>query len=165
MPTEITAGIMFGPIRTDSNHGRPSGLPGGRLFTPSHVLVLMEGSRATWIVQRCPNLQRPMPTERIQPASPRHLLASAVLGYTALVTPEALEDSGPLRAMTSLDTRYRTVEVDKVDDDLADAIYDRCREHVYGVVTWLPGSTITRDELRLAAGAGMQIAVAGGPVA
>ena len=87
MPSDVTATIMMGPIAANSSHGRPIHGPAGKVFCPSHVLTLMEGFRATWIVQRCPELGRPIPTRRIQPASPEHLLAAALLGYAALCTP------------------------------------------------------------------------------
>lgn len=147
MSAQITAGVMIGPLNRESTHGTPSGLPGGRLFAPSHVLVLMENSRATWIMQRCPELRRPSPTQRIQPASPAHLLAAAVLGYTTLVA----DASAP-----------EWLAVEKIDDALARDIYARCSKQVYGVVTWLPGSTITESELEMAAAAGFEIARAGG---
>ena len=147
MSAEITASIMIGPIGPDSTHGRSAGLPGRRLFAPSHVLVLMENSRATWIMQRCPELRRPSPTQRIQPSSPAHLLAAAVLGYTTLVA----DTSAP-----------EALAVETIDDDRARDVFARCSEQVYGVVTRLPGSTITEGELEMAAAAGFEIARAGG---
>ena len=151
MPSEITASILVGPVRPESTHGQPAGLPGLRFFAPQHVLVLMENTRATWIMQRCPNLQRPERHQAIRPAAPRHLLAAAVLGYTALVAPEAIGSSPRLAAITELDAARRSVEVGKIDDDLAQRIYAVCGEHVFAAVTRLPGSTITERELRLAA--------------
>lgn len=163
MSAEVTASILIGPIRSDSTHGKPAGLPEDRrLFAPSHVMVLMENSRATWIVQRCPELQGATPAQRIQPASPVHLLAAALLGYTALVRPEAIEAVDRLRALTEHDPERRTLTVAPIDDDIATHIYDYCTDHVYAAVTRLPESTIRENELRMAAAAGMQIATPGG---
>lgn len=117
----------------------------------------MENSRATWVVQRCPNLRRPEPCRIIQPASPRHLLAASVLGYTAQVNPGAVDADERLRAATVRDEGSRRLEVGLIDDDLAEHIYRYCGDYVYGAVTVLPGSTISDDELRTAAAAGMQI--------
>lgn len=162
MSAEITAGIMIGPLNRDSTHGTPSGLPGGRLFAPSHVLVLMENSRATWVVQRCPELQGATESQRIRPSSPAHLLAAAMLGYTALVKPEAIEASERLRTLITREPEHRSLSIAPIDDDIAAHIYDYCSMHVYGVVTRLPQSTIQLGELQMAAAAGMQIATPGG---
>ena len=162
MSAEVTASILIGPIRKGSTHGTPSGLPGGRLFAPSHVLVLMENSRATWLVQRCPELQGATPAQRIRPSSPAHLLAAAMLGYTALVQPDALDAAWRLRALITRDPEDRSLSIAPIDDDTAAHIYDYCSTHVYGVVTRLPQSTIQTDELRMAAATGMQIATPGG---
>lgn len=162
MSAEVTASILIGPIEPNSTHGKPTGQPGDRrLFAPSHVLVLMENSRATWIAQRCPELQGATPAQRIQPASPSHLLAAALLGYTALIKPDALAGSERLRALTAPEPR-KTLNVEPIDEDLAHHIYDYCTEHVYAAVTKLPGSTIKDDELRLASGAGLLVAIPGG---
>lgn len=159
MSAEVTASILIGPIEPNSTHGQQTGQPGRRLLAPSHVLVLMENSRATWIMQRCPDLGGPAPSRRIQPWSPAHLLAAAVLGYTALVKPGIVDASEQLRALTERQPRSRTLSVAELDDDLARHIYDYCSEHVYGVLTWLPGSTIQEHELQMAEAAGMQIAI------
>ena len=161
MPTEVTAAIMIGPIAAQSNHGRPIDGPAGKLFCPSHVLTLMEGSRATWIVQRCPEWDRPSPARRIQPASPAHLLAAALLGYAALGTRGMLRGSQTLRdAVTEGNCRH-VVRVDRVDAELAAEVFAVCGAHMYGIATVLPSSTITDTELRAAAAAGIQIAVPG----
>lgn len=159
MSAEVTASILLGPIEPNSTHGQPGGLPGRRLFAPRHVLTLMENSRATWIMQRCPELREPAPTRHIQPSSPVHLLAAAVLGYTALVKPRIVEACEQLRALTARQSGSRTLAVERIDDDLARAVYEHCGEHVYGVVTWLPGSAIGEAELQMAQDAGLQIAV------
>lgn len=160
MPAEITASILIGPITPNTKHGTAPG-SGRRIFASNHVLVLMENSRATWIAQRCPNLARPEPSRRIRPSSPRHLLAAAVLGYTALEKPTAVAASGRLRGLTAPDgDGGLTVEL--LDDDLAADVYECCKEHVYAAITRLPGSTITEDELRMAAEAGLLIAAPGG---
>lgn len=162
MSAEVTASILIGPIRKESTHGTPSGLPGGRLFAPSHVLVLMENSRATWIVQRCPELRDAAPSRRIRPASPAHLLAAAMLGYTALVKHDVIDASERLRALITREPEDRSLRIAPIDDDTAAHIYDYCSNHVYGVVTRLPESTINTNELQMAAAAGMQIATPGG---
>ena len=160
MPTEVTAAIMIGPIAAQSNHGRPIDGPAGKLFCPSHVLTLMEGSRATWIVQRCPEWDRRSTAWRIQPASPEHLLAAALLGYAALSVPGMLRGSQKLRDAVA-GTFGPVVRVDRVDAGLAHEVFAACGAHMYGIATVLPGSTITDEELRAAAAAGMQIAVPG----
>lgn len=161
MPTEVTAAIMIGPITAQSNHGRPGHGPAGKLFCPSHVLTLMEGSRATWIVQRCPEWDRPSTARRIQPASPEHLLAAALLGYAALNVPGMLSGSPTLRdALTEGHCRH-VVRVDRVDAELAAEVFAVCGAHLCGIATVLPGSTITDTELRAVAAAGLQIAVPG----
>jgi hypothetical protein len=161
MPTEVTATIMIGPIADDSHHGQPTGHPSERLFCPSHVLTLMEGSRAVWIVQRCPEWRRPSPARRIQPASPDHLLAAAVLGYAALCVPTMLSRSPKLRDAVAAGSCRHRVLLDRIDAGLAHEVFAECGRHIYGIATVLPGSTITDDELRAAAAAGIQIAVPG----
>ena len=162
MSAEVTASILIGPIEPDSSHGKPAGQPEDRrLFAPSHVLVLMENSRATWIVQRCPELQGTTQAQRIQSASPSHLLAAALLGYTALAAPDTLAASERLRAL-AVPVQGGTIDVEPIDDDLARHIYGYCAKHVHAVVTTLPGSTINDDELRLASSAGLLVAIPGG---
>jgi hypothetical protein len=161
MPSEVTATIMIGPIADDSRHGRPTHGPAGTLFCPSHVLTLMEGSRATWIVQRCPEWCRPSPARRIQPASPEHLLAAAVLGYAALSVPEMLRGSQKLRDAVAAGDCGHVVRLERVDARLAAEVFTQSGRHMYGIATVLPGSTITGAELRAAAAAGIQIAVPG----
>lgn len=154
MSTEVTAAMMIGPTVRNSTHGQPWG--DRRFFAPSHVLMLMEGHRAVWTVQEFPNLRRPAPTRVIRPASPQHLLAAAVLGYTALVRLEVVEASRLLRDAVAPEARgVRTLPI---DDGLASDVFDYCSEHVYGLVTVLPESTVHRDELRMAAARGMQVA-------
>ena len=161
MATEITASILIGPVDRESTHGQPTGTPGRRLFASSHVLVLMENSRATWIMQHCPELGGTKASRRIQPASPQHLLAAAVLGYTALAKPEALQSADRLAALVAAEPRGTTLDVGLIDDELARRIYDHCSEHLYAVVTSLPGTTIDDGELRMASGAGFLVAVPG----
>ena len=162
MPTEVTAAIMIGPITAQSNHGRPGHGPAGKLFCPSHVLTLMEGSRATWIVQRCPEWDRRSAARRIQPASPENLLAAALLGYAALRTRGMLSGSPTLLdAVTEGNCRH-VLRVGRVDAALAAEVFAVCGAHMFGMATVLPGSTITDTELRAAAAAGIQIAVPGG---
>jgi hypothetical protein len=165
MPTEVTANVMIGPIRADSTHGRPSLRSAARLFAPSHVMVLMEGHRATWMVQRCPNLSGPATTLRIRPGSPDHLLAAAVLGYVALTMPRVIRESGELRSVVGLAKRHGDVRILPIDHDLACRVFTYCSEHIYGVVTTLLVSSIKEGELRIAADSGMQIATVAPAVA
>ena len=163
MPTEVTANIMIGAVSNSSHHGAPSSGATGKLFCPSHILVLMEGTRATWVVQRCPSVGRPThgpQTRRICPSSPDHLLAAAVLGYTAMTQPDAVSASAELRDAVIEDASTGDVRIVPLDRDLASQVFDTCSAYVYAMVTALPGSSINDDELRLAADAGMQIAVA-----
>lgn len=161
MPTEVTATIMIGPIADESHHGRPDGA-GGRLFCPRHVLTLMEGTRAAWILQCFPALRRPCPPRRILPSSPAHLLASAVLAYTAFAVPEVITASARLRdAVVHVpvpERRSRITRVMRLDDELAATVFAECGEHVYGLITVLPGSSITDDQLHPAADAGWLVA-------
>lgn len=157
MSTEVTAVMMIGPTVANSTHGQPWG--DRRFFAPSQVLTLMEGHRAVWTVQEFPSLRRLAPTRFIRPASPRHLLAAAVLGYTALVRPKVVDAYGRLRNTVALEPKTRGVRTLPIDDELADEVFDVCSRHVYGLVTVLPESTVHTDELRIAAARGMQIAV------
>lgn len=161
MPSEVTVSIMIGPITDHSNHGRPTHDPAGRLFCPSHMLTLLEGSRATWIVQRCPEWDRASRGRRIQPASPEHLLAAALLGYAALSVPGMLSGSQALRNAVAADQCRHVLGVGHVDAALAAEVFAVCGRHMYGIATVLPGSTITDKELRAAASAGLQIAMPG----
>jgi hypothetical protein len=161
MPTEVTATIMIGPITPNSNHGRQTDRPTGKLFCPSHVLTLMEGSRATWIMQRCPEWSRPRRAHRIQPASPEHLLAGALLGYAALCVPTMLSRSPKLRDAVAAGSCRHRVQLDPIDDGLAAEVFAESGRHIYGIATVLPDSTITYEELRAAASVGIQIAVPG----
>lgn len=157
MSTEVTAAVMIGPTVLNSTHGQPWG--DRRFFAPSHVLTLMEGHRAVWTVQEFPSLRKPAITRLIRPASPQHLLAAAVLGYTALVRPEAVAASDRLRDIAEVDTRARSVSTPLIDDDLAGHVFDFCSGYVYGLITVLPESTVDRDELRMFAARGMQVAL------
>jgi len=75
MPSEFTAGMVIGPLEATSYHGKPCGER--RLFCPSHTLMLLEGARATWMVQALPPVGRAKPQgARIRPSSPGPLLAS-----------------------------------------------------------------------------------------
>lgn len=161
MTTEITATISIGPIADGSNHGRPIHGPSRKLFCPSHVLVLMEGTRAAWIMQRCPELRRPTPTRRILPASPEHLFAAAILGYAALIVPRVLDGSDTLRNAVQPGSCRHVLRLPPIDDGLASAIFAECGEAMYGVVTVLPGSSISHAQLRAAAAMGMQVAMPG----
>jgi hypothetical protein len=165
MPTEVTASVMIGTIAANSYHGQPSSTPTGRLFCPSHELELKEGSRATWEMQRRPFMGRPAPAFRIQPSSPEYLLAAAVLGFVAFTQPEVVNASDRLRAVVAPIASSRELRVLPVDRDLASDIFAFCSDYAYGVVTVLPGSTITDDERRIAAASGVRVAVAGRAVA
>jgi hypothetical protein len=158
MATEVTATISIGPLADNSNHGRPIYGPTRKLFCPSHVLVLMEGARAAWIVQRCPELRRPTPTSRILPASPQHLLAAAILGYAALTTPRVIDGSDRLRLAVEPGSCGHVLRLKPIDDGLASEVFATCGEVLYGMVTVLPGSSISDAQLRAAAATGMQVA-------
>lgn len=151
---------MIGTVNPNSAHGQSSS-PAGKWFCPSHILVLMEGSRATWTMQRCPSLGRPTPASRIHPSSPEYLLAAAVLGYVALARPDVVNESDRLRNAVGLSPSNRGMCILPIDRDLAAHVLATCAEYVFGAVTSLPGSSITEDELRIAAASGMQVAVAG----
>jgi hypothetical protein len=166
MSTEVTASVMIGAIRPNSVHGQPSEDGAPRPFAPSHVMVLMEGHRATWILQRCPNLGRPSPTLRIRPSSPAYLLAAGLLGYVALTHPRVIRESDELRNLIEVDDRRGEVRVQPLDEDSACRIVQQLSEHAYGVVTVLPGSTITATEVNLAADRGsIQAAALAPPIA
>jgi hypothetical protein len=152
MPTEVTANVMIGPVRADSIHGQPSGAE--RLFAPSHVMVLMEGHRACWIVQRCPNLGRPSPTLRVRPSSPAFLLAAGVLGYVALTRPWVIAGSAEFGDLVEVDNRRGEVRIQPLDEDSARGIFHDLRRHAYGVATTLSGCTISATELGIAADSG-----------
>lgn len=163
MSTEVTAVMMIGPTVANSTHGQPWG--DRRFFAPSQVLTLMEGHRAVWTVQEFPSLRRLAPTRFIRPASPGYLLAAAVLGYTALVRPEVVASSDRLLNAVELDAGAKSISTPLIDDDFAGHVFDFCSQHVYGLVTVLPESTVHRDELRMAAARGMQVATTECPVA
>lgn len=160
MTTEVTASVMIGPIYPDSAHGKPAPTPAGKWFCPSHLMVLMEGDRATWVVQRCPSLGEPTSASRIHPHSPEQLLATAVLGYTALTVPSALNRPELLRTTIHQASSDGAVRIGPIDRELATEVFAACAEFVDGVVAVLPGSSITDDELRIAADCGFQVAVA-----
>jgi len=159
MTTEVTASLMIGPMVPDSAHGKPAPFPTGKWFCPSHLTVLMEGARATWIVQGCEWLGGSPSAFRILPRSPEYLLAAAVLGYTALTAPDALHRVDTLRNAIE-PSAGGTLRVGPIDRVLAAEVFSTCAELVDGVVTVLPGSSITDDELWIAAGCGMRVAVA-----
>ena len=154
MSTEVTASVMIGAIRPNSVHGQPSMDETPRPFAPSHAMVLMEGHRATWILQRCPNLGRPSPTLRIRPSSPAFLLAAGLLGYVALTQPRAIRESDGLRSLVEFDDRRGEVRIQPLDIDSARRIFRHLSQHAYGVATTLPGSTITATEVGIAADSG-----------
>ena len=154
MSTEVTASVMIGAIRPNSVHGQPSADGAPRPFAPSHAMVLMEGHRATWIVQRCPNLGRPSPTLRIRPSSPAFLLAAGVLGYVALTHPRVIREADELRDLVEVDDRRGEVRVQPLGKDSARRIFRLLSQHAYGVATTLPGSAITPTELGIAADSG-----------
>lgn len=153
MSTEVTATVMIGPVRAESTHGQPSN-GAERLFAPSHVMVLMEGDRAVWIVQRCPNLGRPSPTLRIRPSSPAFLLAAGLLGYVALTQPRVIRESEELRNLLEVNERRGEVRIEPLDKDSARRIFHHLSDHTYGVATTLPGSTIGPAELGIASDSG-----------
>jgi hypothetical protein len=154
MSTEVTASVMIGAIRPNFVHGQPSGDGAPRPFAPSHVMVLMKGHRATWIVQRCPNLGRPSPTLQIRPSSPAFPLAAGLLGYVALTQPRVIREFDDLRNLVEVDDRRGEVRVQPLDKDSARRIFGHLSQHAYGVATTLPGSTITSTELDIAADSG-----------
>ncbi len=163
MPTEVTATVFVGPLHVNSYHGEPA--EDRRLFCPSHMLVLMEGSRATWMVQACPLVGHAKPARaRIRPATPQRLLAAALLGYAALIRPEIIDGSARLRAAVELDPRLRDVRVLPLDEDLADHVFGVCAPEVYGLLTTLPGSSIYDRDLHKAAEYGWQIAMPAKPL-
>lgn len=154
MSTEVTASVMIGAIRPNSVHGQPSMDETPRPFAPSHVMVLMEGHRATWIVQRCPNLGRPSPILRIRPSSPAFLLAAGLLGYVALTQPRVVREFDELRNLVEVDDRRGEVRIQPLDKDSARRIFRHLSRHTYAVATVLPGSTITPTELDITADSG-----------
>lgn len=157
MSTEVTAVMMIGPTVPNSTHGKPWG--NRRFFAPSHTVTLMEGHRAVWTVQEFPSLRKPAITRFVRPESPQHLLAAAVLGYTALVRPEVVAASDRVRDAVVSDARARSVSTPLIDDDLAGYVFDFCSDYVYGLITVLPESTVNGDELRMSAAHGMQVAL------
>lgn len=146
MPTEVTAAVLIGPVDVNSYHGQPDG--DRKLFCPSHMLVLMEGSRATWFVQPCPLMSRgKLGRARIRPSDPHRLLPAALLGYAALTQPELVNDSARLRATVELDRTRSDVRILPLDDDLGDHVFDVCAPEVYGLLTTLPGCSIYGRDL------------------
>jgi hypothetical protein len=163
MPTEVTATVFIGPIESNSHHGQPNG--DRQLFCPSHVLVLMEGSRATWMVQACPLVGQGKPARaRIRPSDPARLFAAALLGYAALTLPELVNASARLRAVVELDPARRDVRILPLDGDLADHVFEVCAPEVYGLLTTLSGSSISDRDLHQAAEYGWQIAMPAKPL-
>jgi hypothetical protein len=169
MTTEVTASLMIGPVSPDSAHGKPSLTLAEKWFCPSHVMVLMEGARATWLVPRCPSLGRPTLASHIHPSSPEHLLAAGVLGYTALTARSALNRSDKLCNAVVPTPSNRGLRIGPIDRELAAHVFAMCGEFIDGAITVLPGSSITDDELQIAAGCGLRVAIAastvGGPSA
>jgi hypothetical protein len=162
MPTEVTATVLIGPIDVNSYHGQLNG--DRKLSCPSHILGLLEGSRATWIVQPCPLIGRAQPSRaRIRPSDPHRLLPAALLGYAALTQPELVNGSDRLRAAVELDRTRSDVRILPLDDDLGDHVFDVCAPAVYGLLTTLPGSSIFGRDLHLAAAHGLQVAASGTP--
>lgn len=162
MPTEVTASVLIGPLSADSVHGTSESVASAKAFCPSHVLTLMEGSRATWVMQRCPELGQPNPTWFIRPSAPEHLLAAVVLGYVALISPDAIRGSDALRGAVVVVADKSEVQILPLTDALAAEVFAVCGRHVYGLATTLPGSTIRDDELRAASDSGFLVSVVGG---
>lgn len=147
MPTETTATLLIGPL--DTRWGAP-------VFAPDHVLQLREGFRATWTVASiAPVVQ--LAFSAIRPASPENLLAAGVLGFAALVFPDLLDGSPPLR--DAVRREPDGVSVDAVDLELARRVFAWSSELVDGLVTVLPGSSIGDDELALARSHGLRVAI------
>ncbi|MFV8161068.1 hypothetical protein ACNQVK_02850 [Mycobacterium sp. 134] len=162
MTTEVTATMVIGPIDVKSYHGQPHG--DRKLFCPSHTLMLMEGSRATWIVQPCRAAGQGSPDRaRIRPSDPHHLLPAALLGYVTLTRPELLDGSDRLRAVVEVDPTGSDVRILPLDDDLVDHAFEVCAPEVYALVTTLPGSSIYGRDVRLAAAHGLHVAASGMP--
>ncbi|MEJ6538444.1 MAG: hypothetical protein QNL98_14585 [Mycobacterium sp.] len=161
MPTEVTASVLIGPLSADSVHGRSESAASTKAFCPSHVLTLMEGARATWVMQRCPELGHPIPTWFIRPSVPEHLLGAVVLGYVALISPEAIQSSDALRGAVVVDTDKSEVRILPLTDALAAEVFAVCGRHVYGLVTRLQGSTVCDYELRAAADSGFLVSAVG----
>ena len=159
MPTEVTATVLIGSLEANSYHGEPTGER--RLFCPSHMLVLMEGSRATWLVQACPLVGPGNPGRaRIRPASPQRLVAAALLGYAALVNPTSVSGDARLSAAVHRDPTRADVRVAPLDADLAEHVFEVCGAQVYGLLTTLAGSSITASEVQQAAAHGLETAAA-----
>ncbi|MGA9376567.1 MAG: hypothetical protein WBV64_16375 [Mycobacterium sp.] len=158
MPTEVTAAVLIGRIDASSYHGQSNGVR--KLFCPSHMLTLMEGSRATWTVQPCllDENRGKLSRARIRPSDPHRLLPAALLGYAALTQPELVNESDRLRAAVELDRARSDVRILSLDDDLGDHVLDVCAPEVYGLVTTLPGSSICGRDLHLAAAHGLRVA-------
>jgi hypothetical protein len=121
----------------------------------------MEGSRATWVMQRCPELGQPIPTWFIRPSAPEHLLEAVVLGYVALISPEVIQSSDALRGAVVVDTDKSEVRILPLTDAFAAEVVAVCGRHVYGLVTRLPGSTVCDDELRAASDSGFLVSAVG----
>ncbi|HRD10794.1 MAG TPA: hypothetical protein PLI79_02925 [Mycobacterium sp.] len=123
------------------------------------MLVLVEGSRATWMVQECPIMGQGKPTRaRIRPSSPARLLAAALLGYGALTQPDLVKGSDTLRNAVEVDRRRDEVRILPLEDELADHVIDVCSSAVYGVLTTMPGSSIRDRDLQMGAAHGLVIA-------
>lgn len=159
MSSELTASILI--------RSRTAGAPSftkGSSFRPTDAMVLMDGSRASWVVQQCPAFGRTRRASLIEPASPRFLLAAGVLGYVALTVPDALNRSERLRnaiAGTRFDDRRyaNRLHTGHLDRDLATHVFTSCSEFIQGVVTIMPRSEITDSELRIASDSGLLVAV------
>ncbi|TSD99786.1 hypothetical protein FOS14_11090 [Skermania sp. ID1734] len=159
MPTEVTASLMIGPITADSYHGTAT-WGSGKWFCPSHTLLLMEGSRPSWVVQPIQFTGRPAPAFRIDPSSREHLLAAGVLGYVALTAPHALDLTPRLQGTVAQASGDKGLRIGRINRDLAADVFTVCEEFVDGVVTVMPGSTITAEELDIAACHGLRVAAA-----
>lgn len=157
MPTEVTATVLIGPVRANSHHGQPNG--DRKLFCPSHMLMLLEGSRATWVVQSCTPVGGGQPGHvRIRPSDSHRLLAAALLGYAVLTQPELVNGSARLRAAVQVDRTRRDIRILPLDDDLGDHVFDVCAPEIWGLLTTLPGSSVHGRDVDLAAAHGLHVA-------
>jgi hypothetical protein len=127
------------------------------VFGPDHVLLLPEGFRATWTVTRIDPDTETAPAF-VRAESPEHLLATGVLGFAALVVPDLVDGSPPLR--DAVERQLDGVSIRPVDLDLARRVFAWSSELVDGLVTVLPGSSIGKGELALAASHALRVAVA-----
>ena len=148
MPTETTASLLIGPLDTHW---------GASVFGPDHVLLLREGSRATWVLTSLAP-DRPASPAFIRPASPDHILAAGILGFASLVVPHLLDGAPQLGA--AVEQEPDGVAVGEVSVDLARRVFAWSSEWIDGLGTVLAGSSIGVDELRLAASHGLRLAVA-----